>query len=143
MFDLEQAITEWRKQMLTAGIKTPVPLEELEIHLREEVEERMRSGLSAKIAFETAAQNLGPAKALQSEFNHVNKTTKRNLMKRIIIITVGILALLLGPALILPALAFYRHHGAMGGMNLFCLLLGIGLTLGGGGIFFSLKKRRA
>ena len=64
-------------------------------------------------------------------------------MKRIIIITVGILALLLGPALILPALAFYRHHGAMGGMNLFCLLLGIGLTLGGGGIFFSLKKRRA
>ena len=39
MFDLEQAIAEWRKQMLAAGIKAPVPLDELESHLREEVEE--------------------------------------------------------------------------------------------------------
>ena len=38
MFDLEQSITNWRKQMLAAGIKSPVPLEELEIHLREEIE---------------------------------------------------------------------------------------------------------
>jgi hypothetical protein len=37
MFDLEQTISEWRRQMLSAGIKTPVPLEELEIHLREDV----------------------------------------------------------------------------------------------------------
>ncbi len=28
MFILEQAIAEWRKQMLAAGIKTPVPLKE-------------------------------------------------------------------------------------------------------------------
>lgn len=35
MFDLEQSIAEWRRQMLAAGIKTPVPLEDLEIHLRE------------------------------------------------------------------------------------------------------------
>jgi hypothetical protein len=38
MFELEQAITGWRRQMLAAGIKTPVPLEELEIHLRDEIE---------------------------------------------------------------------------------------------------------
>jgi len=38
MFDIEQSFTEWRKQMLAAGIKTPVPLVELEIHLREDVE---------------------------------------------------------------------------------------------------------
>ena len=37
MFDLEQSIAEWRRQMLAAGIKTPVPLEELEIHLREDI----------------------------------------------------------------------------------------------------------
>ena len=29
-------MTDWRRQMIAAGIKTPVPLEELEIHLREE-----------------------------------------------------------------------------------------------------------
>ena len=37
MFNLEQAIAEWRQQMLATGIQTPVPLEELEIHLREEI----------------------------------------------------------------------------------------------------------
>jgi hypothetical protein len=45
MFNLEQSIIEWRKQMLAAGIKTPVPLDELEIHLREEIERQMASGL--------------------------------------------------------------------------------------------------
>jgi hypothetical protein len=29
MFKLEQSIMEWRRQMLAAGIKAPVPLEEL------------------------------------------------------------------------------------------------------------------
>jgi hypothetical protein len=40
MFNLEQAISEWRRQMIAVGIKTPVPLEELESHLREDVEQR-------------------------------------------------------------------------------------------------------
>ena len=39
-----KSIAEWREQMLAAGIKTPVPLEELEIHLREEIEQQMKSG---------------------------------------------------------------------------------------------------
>ena len=38
MFDLEQAIAGWRRQMLAAGIQSPVPLEELGIHLRDEIE---------------------------------------------------------------------------------------------------------
>jgi len=38
MFDLEEKIAEWRRQMLVAGIKTPAPLDELEGHLREEIE---------------------------------------------------------------------------------------------------------
>ena len=37
MFSLEKSIAGWREQMLAAGIKAPVPLEELEIHLREEI----------------------------------------------------------------------------------------------------------
>jgi len=32
MFNLEQAIADWRQKMLAAGIETPVPLEELELH---------------------------------------------------------------------------------------------------------------
>jgi hypothetical protein len=72
MFDLEQAIVDWRRQMLAAGIQTPVPLEELENHLREEVERQMRSGLDAQQAFEAATRKIGPARALRSEFEKNN-----------------------------------------------------------------------
>jgi len=68
MFDLEQAIADWRRQMTAAGIKSPVPLEELESHLREEFEQQVKSGLSAQQAFETATQEIGQARALKSEF---------------------------------------------------------------------------
>jgi hypothetical protein len=43
--------------MLAAGIRTPVPLDELENHLREDVEQQMRSGLSAQQAFEGCPAN--------------------------------------------------------------------------------------
>jgi len=72
MFDLEEKISEWRKQMLDAGIKTPVPLEELEIHLREEIERQIKAGLDEAQAFEMAVQNLGQGGALRNEFYKVN-----------------------------------------------------------------------
>jgi hypothetical protein len=33
MFDLERAISDWRRHMLAAGLKAPAPLDELESHL--------------------------------------------------------------------------------------------------------------
>ena len=80
MFDLEQSIAEWRQQMLAAGIKTPVPLEELEIHLREEIERQMQSGASVKRAFESAARKIGGVYVLKTEFakvGGVEKSAKR------------------------------------------------------------------
>jgi hypothetical protein len=68
MFDLERAIAQWRRQMLAAGIKTPVPLDELESHLREDVEGQMHSGSSIEQAFETAARRIGQANLLKAEF---------------------------------------------------------------------------
>jgi hypothetical protein len=68
MFNLDQAIADWRRPMLAAGIKTPVPLDELECHLREEIEQQMRSGLSAQQAFEVAARGIGGANVLKAEF---------------------------------------------------------------------------
>jgi len=72
MFNLEQSIVEWRQQMLAAGIKTPVPLEELEIHLREEIEGQMKSGLSARQAFGMAVKKIGQAPELRREFKKVS-----------------------------------------------------------------------
>ena len=77
MFDLEQSIADWRRQMLAAGIKTPVPLEELEIHLREEIERRTESGLSETEAFKTSVQKIGTAQAVQNEFKKV-EASKEN-----------------------------------------------------------------
>jgi hypothetical protein len=68
MFNLEQSIADWRKQMLAAGIKTPVPLEELEVHLREEIERQMKSGLGEQKAFEVSASRIGQPEILGSEF---------------------------------------------------------------------------
>jgi len=71
MFNLDESISEWRRQMLAAGIKTPVPLNELESHLRDDVEQQMRSGLSAHQAFAAAVQGIGQAAVLECEFGKV------------------------------------------------------------------------
>jgi hypothetical protein len=54
--------------MLAAGIETPVPLEELESHLREDVEQQMRAGSSAQDAFAAAVERMGQASAVRDEF---------------------------------------------------------------------------
>lgn len=72
MFNLEQQISEWRQQMLAAGIKTPVPLEELELHLREEIGRQIKSGFGGQRAFETAVQKIGDTNMLNDEFKKVD-----------------------------------------------------------------------
>ena len=69
MFELEHGIASWRQEMLAVGIKTPVPLDELESHLRDEIERQLRTGSSAEGAFKAAVQQLGQAHALRVEFN--------------------------------------------------------------------------
>jgi len=68
MFNLEQSITAWRAQMLAAGIKTPVPLEELEGHLREEIEQEVKAGMSGQPAFDAAVLRIGRGAELKAEF---------------------------------------------------------------------------
>ncbi|MDB6122598.1 MAG: clpC [Pedosphaera sp.] len=68
MFNLEQAISEWRKQMSAGGIKTSEVLDELESHLRDDIEQQIRSGTTAQPAFEAAIQRIGQAHALKTEF---------------------------------------------------------------------------
>jgi len=71
MFDLEKSIAAWRIQMLVAGIKFPVPLKELEIHLREEIEQQLHKGIGAQAAFDAAVKQLGHADVLRQEFKQV------------------------------------------------------------------------
>jgi hypothetical protein len=68
MFNLENSITAWRQQLITGGIKTPAVLDELESHLRDSVEQQLRSGVTAQQAFDAATQRIGQAFALGHEF---------------------------------------------------------------------------
>jgi hypothetical protein len=71
MFDVERAITEWRRQMLAAGVKTPAPLEELENHLREEIELQIKTSLDDQEAFNLAVRKIGHGRALKLEFRKI------------------------------------------------------------------------
>jgi hypothetical protein len=71
MFNLHQAITEWRRQMAACGIKSSEVLDELESHLRDDIEMQMRSGLDPQPAFEAAVQRIGQTNALTAEFKKI------------------------------------------------------------------------
>jgi len=125
--------------MLAAGIKTPVPLEELEIHLREEIERQMKSGLNEQKAFEVSVQQIGQPKQIKSEFNK----SERTFMKKTLIILLGIFAVLFGPAIFLPALA--KHNRGVSDSEVIVLMVaGVVITLiGVGTAIYGFKKRKA
>jgi hypothetical protein len=77
MFELNQAIADWRRRMLDAGIKSPVPLEELESHLREDLERQIRAGADAEQAFQHAVQRIGQGDGLKQEFEKLEDAKRR------------------------------------------------------------------
>jgi hypothetical protein len=99
MFNLDQSIAEWRRQMLAAGIKTPA-LDELESHLRDDVEMQMRSGSDPQQAFDAAIRRIGQTNALIAEFRKVGLRKWAWLRK--------LQALLAGPGLPFPPLADFN-----------------------------------
>jgi len=141
MFDLEAKIAEWRKQMRAAGVEQGEEIEELETHLREEIERRMRIGATAQEAFELACREVGPASILGAEFDKVSKTKRRKQMTRTLAILVALFATNFGGAMVLPALGRWRDTGT--------LVLGpplIGTTLviaGACAAIYGIKGRRA
>ena len=140
MFDLDQAIADWRRQMLAAGIQTPVPLEELESHLHEEIERQTASGLNAQQAFEIAVQEIGQPGALKKEFKKVERT----FMKKLMIILLGIFGILFGPAVFLPALAKHRDLGVWNSDIVRPIVLGTIITLIGISVaMLGFKRRKA
>lgn len=80
MFNLDQSILEWRRQMLAADINSPVPLDELETHLRDEIEQQAKSGVSEAEAFRAAVEKIGQAQTLKSEFDIAVESRKTSLI---------------------------------------------------------------
>jgi hypothetical protein len=71
MFNLEQAIEQWRRQLATGGLNSPELLDELEGHLRDDIEAQVLSGVDKERAFELAVTHLGrPGELIQGFAKH-------------------------------------------------------------------------
>ncbi|MDB6020720.1 MAG: hypothetical protein JWQ04_577 [Pedosphaera sp.] len=108
MFDLEEKITQWRQQMLVAGIKAPEPLDELENHLREEIERHVKAGSNVQSSFENAINKLGAADMLKSEFDKIGAAKEARAVKQAQIMIVGSLIAVSGFAIFITALLLFR-----------------------------------
>ncbi|MBC8356742.1 MAG: hypothetical protein H8E66_32605 [Planctomycetes bacterium] len=72
MFDLEQAITDWKSGFENVESMTGEHLQELEAHLRDNILNLTDSGLSEDEAFLVATKRLGHPVALEQEYAKVN-----------------------------------------------------------------------
>ena len=121
MPDLEQQIAEWRRQMLSAGISAPALLDELESHLREDIERLIESGVDPYEAFQTASCRIGRVDALKEELGHFAchdetwvQPSDKNMKRRILFVLLwmfGYAALVFGIwcAVIVPLVYSHRH----------------------------------
>ncbi|HHS13406.1 MAG TPA: hypothetical protein ENN03_06515, partial [bacterium] len=71
-FNMEQKIGDWKKHLSSRGSFLPEDLEELETHLREEINELRRGSLDAEEAYFIAIKRLGKTDALSREFYKIN-----------------------------------------------------------------------
>ena len=84
MFDLEQRIAEWRRQMQAAGIQPPARLDELEGHLRDDVQLQMKSGMDQERALEHAVATMGRAEPLRAEFERATHAGGLRMIVRVL-----------------------------------------------------------
>lgn len=68
MFNREQAIADWRRQMAAGASPSGAVLDELEDHLREEVRTLVSAGMAEREAFQLAVSHLGKAESMRAEF---------------------------------------------------------------------------
>lgn len=117
MFNLEQAIKEWKRSLRKNRGYEDGDIEELESHLRDRIDSLVESGESTKSAFKTAAQEIGDVKAVATEFyktatikpylatssgmnwgilNNFIKISRRNLLRNKLYASLNILGLVIG-----------------------------------------------
>jgi hypothetical protein len=75
MHDLERLIADWRKTALVESRIRDEQVIELESHLRENVDQLVRSGMTEAEAFQRAVAQLGGPPAIASEFQKLDRGT--------------------------------------------------------------------
>jgi hypothetical protein len=73
MFNVDQAIANWRRRMASGGVKNPALLDELESHLRGDMRVLVAAGTPESQAFQLAVSRLGQAGPLRAEFHKLEE----------------------------------------------------------------------
>ncbi len=97
MFNLNEEVIKWRNALAQSEAFGGADIDELEGHLREEIERLAGAGLSEQEAFLVAGHRLGDTRSLESEFAKVN--AGHILRTRLFWMTAGVLAYLLAGCL--------------------------------------------
>ena len=93
MFELERAIGDWRSGLLQNQNVLESDADELESHVRDEVDSLMLAGLSAEEAFMVSIHRAGDIETVGREFAKVN--TRENWRNRIFWMLSGVFAFLM------------------------------------------------
>ena len=93
MFDLNHEITEWKQSLGQSETVTRPDLDELESHLRDQIDHLSMSGLSIEEALLVARHRIGDTKRLSGEFAKVNGSAI--FRRRLQWMLIGVLAYLL------------------------------------------------
>jgi hypothetical protein len=75
MFNLDEAISHWRREMAGAGIPGSRLLDELESHLRDDIDALVSAGMPEAQAFRLAVSRLGEADSVSAEFRKLSNTS--------------------------------------------------------------------
>jgi hypothetical protein len=121
MADLENRFAQWRRELAEALGGSAETLEELEEHLRDDVNRRIAAGEPPGAAFAAAAAHMGNPAALAAEFARVTPPAPW-LPVRFAVIALLAYAGLLGGIL-------WSRGGTLLGMHVVCITLGYSITL--------------
>ena len=93
MFDLEVAISRWRRQVESKWMGDKSALAELEDHLREEIAALAQSGHADEEAWREATSRLGDPVAIGHEFSKIDRLPRLDRFAFVLILGAGVLAL--------------------------------------------------
>jgi hypothetical protein len=96
MRDLEKQIATWRRTMSSASAHRPELLDELEAHLRDEIDRLLAAGIPAGEVFQIATSKLGAPASVAAEFDKL--TGRAWLPVKIARLLVAVIAALVGAA---------------------------------------------
>lgn len=114
MPDLDSMIADWRRAMALGGIRSRDELDELECHLRDEIDHHRHSGVEAGRAFAMAVDRLGAPRQLRDEFQKIqlNRIMNPKMKVRLTELLVVIALVAVQLALILPLAHKWMAHEA-------------------------------